>query len=113
MARAGVHLLELQATTTCPAWPLTELALKSIKYLLQSLAPRVIPITLSEESPYILYSDAAWDHALQRVGAVLCHRGQVLQVAWCDIPSEFVASLKPRLTQILPSEAVALLLATW
>eukprot|EP00971_Amphidinium_carterae_P346951 6488716-Amphidinium_carterae.1 len=113
MARAGVHLLELQGTTTSAPWHLTELALKSISYVLKNLGPRAIPLQVSDNLPYILYSDAAWDNTLQRVGAVLCHRGQVLHAAWCDIPADFVASLKPRVTQILPAEAVAVLLATW
>eukprot|EP00971_Amphidinium_carterae_P101581 2010673-Amphidinium_carterae.1 len=39
MARAGVHRLELEATATCPAWSLTEKALKSIKHHFNPLRP--------------------------------------------------------------------------
>eukprot|EP00971_Amphidinium_carterae_P022861 450846-Amphidinium_carterae.2 len=79
MARAGMHLLELQATATCPARPLTELMLEPIKYTYIS----------------IVISDAQ-----RSLGMMLYNmwvQSYAIKVKFCKrlgvIPSEFVASL--------------------
>eukprot|EP00971_Amphidinium_carterae_P197320 3916625-Amphidinium_carterae.1 len=60
----------------------------------------------------VLYTAAAWDSHLQRIGAVLTYQGKPIAAKWCDVPQSFVDSLKPRHTQITPCEAAAVVVAT-
>eukprot|EP00971_Amphidinium_carterae_P002750 54410-Amphidinium_carterae.1 len=89
-----------------------KLALRSLQVTLGQLGPRFVQLDCKPRHPFVLYTDAAWETHLQRVGAVLTFRGKVHAATWADVPVQFLNSLKPRQTQITPCEAAAVVAAT-
>ena len=89
------------------------LSLRILRSIVQSAAPRDIPVCGSVSPPLIVYSDASFEHNELRLGWVIFSPHRRPFGGTCAVPEEVLQSWMPRKQQIFPGETLCGLLIPW